>query len=313
MQNPAHTTLLRSRFATVRTTRFAALISSAVGTALAALPQAASAGIVAPDSGATPTGDQINTVYLIVAAIGILALVAVIVTMISAVRGPATEDGSSTDGSVKPVVIGSAVIVLALAAIGGLTVSNASSADESAKGTPTNYKVTPLEDPNLKTGRTVDIPKGPAIGVHVNGQQFLWRYGYLGTPVYSYYDLVIPVGVTVMLYVTSSDVEHNWWVPRLGPPIQAIPGYVNMGWIRADEAGTFSGASTVISGTNYQNMSTRVIAMPIADYDAWIENKGAELKQSAIDLAAQKAVEAKAAEKAVEAKAVEKAAEGATE
>ncbi|MBI5310786.1 MAG: cytochrome c oxidase subunit II [Actinobacteria bacterium] len=281
MQNPAHTTLRR--------TRSTALFTSAVATAFAAVPQVASAGVVAPDSGASPTGDSINVLYLIVAVLGVLALLAVVASIVSAVRSPGAEGSDAGSSSAKPAVIGSVVVALALAVLGGLTLSGASTADQSASGTPTNLKVTPLQDPNLKVGHQVDLPKGPAIGVQVNGQQYLWRYTYLGKSVYSYHDLVIPVGVTVVLYVTSSDVEHNWWVPQLGSSIQAIPGYVNMGWIRADKAGTYNGASTVISGTNYQNMTTRVVAKSIADFDSWIENKTTELKDSATDLAAQKA------------------------
>lgn len=298
MQNSALTTLSSGRFAAARPARLAALTTGVAAAALAALPQVASAGVIAPDSGATSTGDAISTVYIIVGALGLIALLAVIISIISAVRRPAAEGSpvrAATEDTAKLAVTGSLAIVIVLAVLGGLTLSSASNAGESASGTPAaGFKLTPLEDPNLKTGNDVEVPKGPAIGVHVNGQQFLWRYGYLGTSVYSYHDLVIPVGVTAMLYVTSSDVEHNWWVPSLGPPIQAVPGYLNSGWIRADKAGTFNGASTVLSGTNYQDMSTRVIAMPVDKYKVWIKQKGLELKESALGLAAQTAAQSAA-------------------
>ena len=40
--------------------------------------------------------------------------------------------------------------------------------------------------------------------------------------------LVIPAGRTVHVHVTSEDVIHSFWVPRLAGKIDAIPGHVNV-------------------------------------------------------------------------------------
>jgi cytochrome c oxidase subunit 2 len=61
-------------------------------------------------------------------------------------------------------------------------------------------------------------PPGPPkdnLQVEVNGQQYLWRYRY-PNGAFSYYDMVVPYDTTVVLNITSSDVIHSWWVPKLG-------------------------------------------------------------------------------------------------
>lgn len=278
MLNPAHIIVCRNRRS--------ALAAGAVTAALAALPASASAGPASPDLDTSPSGDSLATVFLIIGGLSLIVLLGVVISLLRAKRSEAANLPPHATSS-KSAIVGSVAVAVILAGLGGLTLSGALSADESKAGTPATYKVMPLEDPNLKQGPKVELPSGPAIAVHVNGQQFLWRYSYLGKPVYSYHDLVVPVKTTVVLYVTSSDVEHNWWVPQLGTSIQAIPGYVNMGWIRADKAGTFKGSSTVPSGTNYQNMTTRVIAKPVKDFDKWLKQKATEIQESGTELSAQ--------------------------
>jgi cytochrome c oxidase subunit 2 len=53
--------------------------------------------------------------------------------------------------------------------------------------------------------------------------------------------VVIPAGKKVRLLLTAKDVIHAWWVPQLGGKKDAIPGYINEMWIRADETGTYRG------------------------------------------------------------------------
>lgn len=277
MQNPAHIIARRARLS--------ALATGASAAAFAALPAVASAGPASPDLGTSPLGDSLATVFLIVGGLGLVVLLGVFIALFRAKRSkPANLRPHET--STKSAIAFSASVVVILSFLGGMTLSGALSADESKAGTPASYKVSPLEDPNLKTGHKIELPSGPALAVHVNGQQFLWRYSYLGKPVYSYHELVIPVKTTVVLYVTSSDVEHNWWIPQLGASIQAIPGYVNTGWIRADEPGVYKGSSTVPSGTNYQNMTTRVVAKSVKDFDAWLKQKSTEIQESGAELTA---------------------------
>lgn len=287
MQNPAHINVRRSRSA--------ALAAGASAVALAALPATASAGPASPGYGTSPTGDSLTTLFLIVGGLGLIVLLGVAISLLRVKRHKAAYTPPHAT-STKPAIAGSAVLAIILIGLGGLTLAGSLSADASKAGTSTSYKLSPLEDPNLKHGAKVDLPAGPALGVQVNGQQYLWRYSYLGKPVYNYYNLVIPVKTTVVLYVTSSDVEHNWWIPDLGTSIQAIPGYVNVGWIRVDKPGVYKGSSTVISGPNYPSMATRVIAKPVADFDAWVQRRSTEIQEAGAELTATKNAGATAAQ-----------------
>ena len=116
----------------------------------------------------------------------------------------------------------------------------------------------------------------------MNAQQYLWRYEYTGLkgakwPTYSYNDLVLPAGVTVMLDFTSSDAEAAWWVPQLGGSITAMPGYANKVWIRADKAGLYTGSGTVVNGTNYASQTTNVSVVDPRFFVRWLAGKQLEI------------------------------------
>ncbi|MET0905729.1 MAG: cytochrome c oxidase subunit II [Tardiphaga sp.] len=78
--------------------------------------------------------------------------------------------------------------------------------------------------------------------------------------------LHIPAGRPVDIRVTSSDVIHSFWVPRLGGKIDAIPGHTNVIRISASQPGTFRGVSAEFSGTGYTDMEFSVVAHPLETY-----------------------------------------------
>ncbi|MFY9265039.1 MAG: hypothetical protein WAO61_06400 [Solirubrobacterales bacterium] len=274
------------------TIRRVAISCAAISTAIAALPQSALAGMVFPDDAGSPVAESIGTQYLIVFVLGLLTLLAVVGGLLVLARGNGGAERSGSS-SAKPAIFVSATVAIVLAVVGGTAFAGASGADASAPGTAAKYEPTYVQDPQLKLGNDLKPPKGPSITVEVTGQQYLWRYVYpAAANTYSYHELVIPAGVTVMLDVTSSDVAHSWWVPQLGGSIEALPGYVNRGWIRADEPGTFKGASTTVSGTNYPQMTTTVTALPAAEFDAWLAGKKSEIKAAMDELGAERAASA---------------------
>jgi cytochrome c oxidase subunit 2 len=139
----------------------------------------------------------------------------------------------------------------------------------------------------------------------VNGQQYIWRFDYVGEkpldggrPMYSYTDMVVPINTTVTLKIYSSDVVHSWWIPKLGGKADATPGHTNETWFKISKPGTYKGQCAELCGDNHADMRARVIALPVDQYQAWVE------KQRTNILAAQKALAAqrKAGEGATEAK-----------
>lgn len=269
------------------TKRLSAVTLATFAASLAIFPNAASAGVLWPDEGYSQAAETVNTLYFIVFGVGIIAVIGLIAAI---ARGARTEVDADVavverdESGKKALVAGTAAFVL-LAVLGGLAFSKTSSADPSQDGVGNDLKAEPLVSSQLKDPTGLKPPKGPSISVRVNGQQYLWRYEYPSVKgknwkTYSYGDLVIPQGVTVMLDVTSSDVEHSWWVPQLGGSIDATPGYVNRGWIRVDEAGIFTGHSTKVSGTNYSSMGTRVIVLQPELWKRWAIGKDIEISEA---------------------------------
>ncbi len=108
----------------------------------------------------------------------------------------------------------------------------------------------------------------PSMTIKVTGQQFAWTYLYPDGKVRSD-TLRIPTGKPIRLEVTSRDVLHSFWSPRLGGQIYALPGQINHGWIQADQAGTYLGQCNELCGIGHWYMFVRVIAMPQNQFDAW--------------------------------------------
>lgn len=72
--------------------------------------------------------------------------------------------------------------------------------------------------------------------------------------------LHIPAGEPVDIAVTSEDVIHSFWVPRLGGKIDAIPGHTNVIRIEADEPGTYWGICAEYCGEGHDGMRFQVEA-----------------------------------------------------
>jgi cytochrome c oxidase subunit 2 len=83
--------------------------------------------------------------------------------------------------------------------------------------------------------------------------------------------LVVPEGVKVRVLVTSADVIHAWWVPDFGIKKDAIPGYVNELWFKADKVGTYRGQCVELCGRDHGFMPVVVEVKPRAEFDAWLE------------------------------------------
>jgi cytochrome c oxidase subunit II len=100
----------------------------------------------------------------------------------------------------------------------------------------------------------------------------------------------VPVDTTVHLQLESTDVVHRWWIPELGGKFDAVPGRGNQTWFRADEEGIYEGQSAAFSGPGYATMRARVRAVPVPEYEAWLEQQGDDIQ------AAQEAVQERAEE-----------------
>lgn len=107
-----------------------------------------------------------------------------------------------------------------------------------------------------------------------HASQWFWTFGYpdgkVGTGV-----LHVRVGETFHVEVTSEDVIHSFWVPRLGGKIDAIPGRVNRIALKADAPGRYHGLCAEYCGVGHALMPFVVEAHPAGAYTtALLEAEG---------------------------------------
>lgn len=128
----------------------------------------------------------------------------------------------------------------------------------------------------------VDLGKKPsgAIVVDVNAVQWAWFFSYPnpngGPPVKGpLNELRIPVNRDVLLYLTSGDVIHSFWAPKLAGKTDVIPGRTNHMWIRADQIGTFRGQCAEFCGLGHAGMRLTVVVQSQQDFDAWFQQQAA--------------------------------------
>jgi len=164
--------------------------------------------------------------------------------------------------------------------------------------------------PAARTLVRIDDSSGSDLTVKVTGYQWKWQYEYVGQGVSFYstlaqdsnfarqlhsgidpstvphylldvdHPLVVPQGVKVRVLVTSADVIHSWWVPDFAIKKDAIPGYVNELWFKAEKTGTYRGQCVELCGRDHGFMPIVVEVKPRAEFDAWLESQKAA-KQAA--------------------------------
>ena len=113
-----------------------------------------------------------------------------------------------------------------------------------------------------------------AIVVNVLAQQWSFSYVYgqnsgVSGKAPSGGALVVPENTAVKLEVKSKDVDHDWWVPALGPKIDAIPGQTNTTWFKATRTGTFHGQCAEFCGIGHATMLIVVKVVNRADWNAY--------------------------------------------
>lgn len=132
--------------------------------------------------------------------------------------------------------------------------------------------LTPLLIYALWSGERLFPSGDPAVAqVDVVARQWEWRFTYRtapGAPVQSSNTLHIQAGQPVQLNITSTDVIHGFWVPRLAGKIDAIPGHVTVLQMKADTPGMYRGLCAEFCGTSHVEMQFVVEAHAAEEFSA---------------------------------------------
>ncbi|WEK41508.1 MAG: cytochrome c oxidase subunit II [Candidatus Brevundimonas colombiensis] len=144
-----------------------------------------------------------------------------------------------------------------------------------------------------------DMPT-PDLTVKVTGNQWNWAYEYPDQGVAEYISnmlpedeakargvpyrlaatepMVVPVGKTVQLVITASDVIHAVALPAFGLKTDAVPGRINTTWFKAERTGVFYGQCSELCGVDHAFMPIEIRVVTQAQFEQWLASKGGSMK-----------------------------------
>jgi cytochrome c oxidase subunit 2 len=258
----------------------------------------ASADLISPESGGSPNADDIDWLYKFVLAVAVVVFVGVEGVLLYSVFKFKARKGAvaaQIRGNTRLEIgwtVGAAVILVILATLTFVKLDGIRNPPDSS---PNGLQL-------ADTSRRLP-PNGKALNICVNGQQYIWRYTYaadcrqgknLGAP-FSYEEMVVPVDTTVTLDIGAQDVAHSWWIPKLGGKFDAVPGYTNHTWFKVPgkfgtkPGGTvFFGQCAELCGRGHANMTSRVRAVSVQEYQRWIAQRKADIKAAEAAAAAER-------------------------
>ena len=256
-------------------------------TALLVFAGPAAADLLTPESGGSPNADKIDTLYKITFLISIPIFLIVEGTLIyslikyKARRGGQAEQIRGNTPLEMGWTIGAAVILVILTVVTFALLPGIMNPEKSGPEIAGGVQVASIGQ--------AEPPGGGGMKVAVNGQQYLWRYDYRGREaLFSYHEMVVPTDTTVTLDITSSDVAHSWWIPKLGGKADAIPGHTNESWFKISKPGLYKGQCAELCGAGHADMRAVVRAVPPDEFERWANDQRAEIKAAQDGLAGQR-------------------------
>jgi cytochrome c oxidase subunit II len=287
-----------------RLRRLATVLPALVLGALVLAP-AASAGWFLPESDGSPNADAIRTLYILIAAIGLVIFIGVeglLIYSLVKFRARKGRVAAQIHGNTQLEIgwtVGAAAILIFLTVFTFLLlddVKNPAPSQIDAEGN----RVSAGNNVYAATDQPAPPGDGATMNIRVVGQQYSWTFFYPDVEgeerVYAYNDMYVPVGMTVTLDVQSSDVAHSWWIPELGGKADAVPGYTNKTWFRipvdaipeGEDRVIYEGQCAELCGRNHADMVARVIGLPFDEWQAWREQKAQDLAEAEEEAAAQR-------------------------
>jgi cytochrome c oxidase subunit II len=243
-----------------------------------------------PQSGGSPNGDDIDTLYKLTLYIGIVIFLLVWGVLIWSLikyrvrRGGVAQQIRGNTPLEIGWTIGAASILVVLTVVTFLYL------DDIQNPPPSGPNGLQADAGQFATIDQPAPPKtgGPTLTIHVNGQQYIWRYDYPGAQqLFSYNEMVVPTDTTVVLKIEASDVIHSWWIPKFGPKADAVPGHVNDTWFKvpAGREGVYRGQCAELCGPNHADMRAMVRAVKPDEFEAWARIKRAQIKAAGEEVA----------------------------
>lgn len=124
--------------------------------------------------------------------------------------------------------------------------------------------------------RMLPLAGDNALKIEVTGHQWYWQVYYPGHAIELTDKLHIPVNTPVYLQLSSADVIHSFWVPRLGVKLDMLPGRTNVLRLEASEAGTYRGQCAEYCGLGHAHMQFSVTAHEPVAFATWLKEHSAD-------------------------------------
>ena len=111
-----------------------------------------------------------------------------------------------------------------------------------------------------------------ALQVEVIGHQWWWEFRYPEYGVITANELYLPIGRTVNFKLTTADVLHSFWIPRLGGKRDLIANRVNYLWFTPDsvDVNAWNGSCNEYCGASHANMRFRAFTVTPAEFAGWV-------------------------------------------
>jgi cytochrome c oxidase subunit II len=135
----------------------------------------------------------------------------------------------------------------------------------------------------IHVGHSLSGPPSRTADIEVVGKQWWWdvRYALGGGQTVLANELRIPVGKPVEIALASEDVIHSFWVPALAGKVDMIPGRANRIVLEARAPGVYRGQCAEFCGAQHSWMAFYVVALPEAEYRAWLARQAAPAAEPA--------------------------------
>ncbi len=197
---------------------------------------------------AGPAAQTIADLWWVMLACGLAIFLLVMALLFAALYRPAVPSVRGGDESGTRVWMWGLGLGFPLAALAALTIY----------GLFIGERLLPRDAPDLVT-------------VQAEARQWAWTFRYAGErPDATEGVLHIPAGRPVNVEITSTDVIHSFWVPRLAGKLDAIPGHVNVLRLEAARPGIYDGQSAEFSGRGYREHLFKVEAHDAASWDIFL-------------------------------------------
>lgn len=138
--------------------------------------------------------------------------------------------------------------------------------------------------PTVKTiFRSYQEPPAGAVRVEAIAHQWWWEFRYPDLGVVTANQIHVPTGRPVHLSLSSADVLHNFWAPRLAGKrytYPRLPGPAaerenfNVLLFTVDQPGEYAGQCAEFCGTAHAFMRFQVVAMERDAFDGWVADMG---------------------------------------